>query len=62
MGAENMSSTPRINIKKLDIAVHVCDPCSGEAETEGFLGLTGQPVWLNRRDLNSVRDSVSNEM
>lgn len=39
---ENLSSMLGTHIKRLDMIVGICNPSSGEAETEGSLGFAGQ--------------------
>lgn len=56
-GLGSWLSWENIHIQKPYVETHTCNPNTGEAETGGFLRLTGQPALQNHRTL--VKDPIS---
>lgn len=56
---EDLSSIPRTYIKMLAVVAWPGNSRAGEAETRGYLGLTGPPVLANRQTPDSALDPAS---
>lgn len=44
---QDLSSDSHCLFKRLGVAVYVCNTSTGETKIGGFLGLGGQPTYLN---------------
>lgn len=56
---KDLSSIPRTYVKMLAIVAWPGNSRAGEAETNGYLGLTGQPALANEQTPDSVSDPAS---